>query len=371
MRYYIIAGEASGDLHAANLMHELRRIDPDAEFRCWGGDLMESAGGKLVKHYRNLAYMGFIEVALNIRTILGNLKFCRQDILNFNPDAVILVDYPGFNLRIAEFASRNSFKVIYYISPQVWAWKKSRVHGIRKYVDKMLVILPFEEEFYRKYDYRVDFVGHPLLDVVNHSSAYKSKDDFCKSNELSGKPLIALLPGSRKQEIKRMLPLMASIASGYNSFEFIIAGAPSMDHSYYKQVAGDLNLKIVYGMTHELLRYSHAALVASGTATLETALFGVPQVVCYMGSAVSYAIARRIVDVKYISLVNLIMDRQIVTELIQGDFTKDNLENELSAILEENNRAKIISDYMLLKEKLGGTGASARAAEIVWKKLRE
>ena len=362
MRYYIIAGEASGDMHASNLMTEIRRNDPGAVFRCWGGDLMQAAGGELVKHYRDLAYMGFIEVAMNIRTILGNLKFCRQDILQFKPDVLILIDYPGFNLRIAEFGHKQGLKVVYYISPQIWAWKKSRVYAIRKNVDKMMVILPFEKEFYGKYDYPVEFVGHPLLDVVDRSSAYRDEQEFRDAHQLGAKPLIALLPGSRKQEIGRMLPVMAGLPEKFPGFEWIVGGAPSIDKNFYTNLPGAGKLKILFGQTYELLRYAHAALVTSGTATLETALFGVPQVVCYKGSPVSYAIARRIVDVKFISLVNLIMDRQVVTELIQEDLNSINLEREFQAILQENKRKQIMDDYKLLREKLGGEGASSRAA---------
>jgi lipid-A-disaccharide synthase len=365
MRYYIIAGEASGDLHASNLMKELRKADPGAEFRCWGGDLMQAAGGELVKHYRDLAYMGFSEVVLNIRTILKNMKFCKEDITRFNPDALILIDYPGFNLRIADFAHRKGFKVIYYISPQVWAWKKSRVFSIRKNVDKMLVILPFEEDFYKRYDYRVEFVGHPLLDVVSTPSSYPGIEAFRKANGLDEKPIIALLPGSRKQEIKRMLPQMAAMAGEFPAYEFVIAGAPGIEPSFYKEIKETEGLKIIFAQTQEVLRHAFAAMVTSGTATLETALYGIPQVVCYQGSAISYAIARRIVDVKFISLVNLIMDRKVVTELIQDDFNDKNLEDELHAILEESHRAEILSAYKELREKLGGEGASARAAAAI------
>jgi len=365
MRYYLIAGEASGDMHASNLMHELRKKDQGAVFRCWGGDLMQAAGGELVKHYRDLAYMGFLEVAMNIRTIMKNLSFCKEDILRFEPDVLILVDYPGFNLRIAGFAHNKGIKVIYYISPQVWAWKKSRVSGIRKNVDRMLVILPFEQEFYKRYNYNVEFVGHPLLDVVNRPSSYRNYGAFQSAHNLGPGPLVALLPGSRKQEIKRMLPVMASLAVKFPAYEFVVAGAPSVDPLFYRQVSGSDRLKIIFGQTHELLRHAHAAMVTSGTATLETALFGVPQVVCYKGSAISFAIARRIVDVKYISLVNLIMDRQVVTELIQAKFNAKNLEKELNAILDERARTRIISDYNILRENLGGEGASGRAAEII------
>jgi lipid-A-disaccharide synthase len=365
MRYYLIAGEASGDLHASNLMQELKKTDPGAEFRCWGGDLMQAAGGVLVRHYRDLAYMGFLEVVMNLRTIMHNLSFCKEDIIRFKPDAVILIDYPGFNLRIAEFAHQKGFKVIYYISPQVWAWKKSRVYGIRKNVDKMLVILPFEQEFYRGYDFKVDFTGHPLLDVVNRSSAYPDPGAFRAANQLGGKPIIAVLPGSRKQEIRRMLPVMVALSGRFTGYDFVVAGAPSIEPSFYRHITGIDGPAILFGQTHELLRYAHAALVTSGTATLETALFGVPQVVCYKGGSVSYAIARRIVDVKFISLVNLVMDLQVVKELIQGDFNQENLEKELKLILEESNRSRIIAEYDLLREKLGGEGASRRAAAAI------
>jgi lipid-A-disaccharide synthase len=365
MRYYLIAGEASGDMHAANLMLELRKHDPDAVFRCWGGDQMQAAGGELVKHFRDLAFMGFIEVAANIRTILKNLSFCKKDLLDFKPDALILIDYPGFNLRIAEFAHKEKLKVIYYVSPQIWAWKKSRVYGIRKNVDKMLVILPFEKDFYHAYQYEVDFVGHPLLDVVNRPPVYADEAMFRAANKLDDRPVIALLPGSRMQEIKRMLPLMAPMAAKFADYQLVIAGAPSVDPQFYRNITGDKGLSIIFGQTHELLRHSHAALVTSGTATLETALYGVPQVVCYKGSPISYSIARRIVDVKFISLVNLIMDREVVKELIQGDLNLFNLERELHKILVEKNRRKIMADYQSLKEKLGGPGASARAANVI------
>jgi lipid-A-disaccharide synthase len=365
MRYYLIAGEASGDMHAANLMLEIGKADPGAVFRCWGGDLMNAAGGELVKHYRDLAFMGFAEVIMNIRTIMQNLKFCKNDILKFKPDKLILVDYPGFNLRIAEFAHKKNLEVIYYISPQVWAWKKSRVYQIRKNVDKMLVILPFEKEFYRKYDYEVEFVGHPLLDVTEKPSVYAGPEEFKAKHQLGVKPIIALLPGSRKQEIKRMLPVMASLAGKFSGYEFVIAGAPSIEPSYYNLLPGTRGMKIIFSETREVLRHAHAALVTSGTATLETALYGIPQVVCYKGGAVSYAIARRIVDVKFISLVNLIMDRKVVTELIQADFTVINLEKELAGILSEGKRAEIMTAYDELRKKLGGEGASARAAGVV------
>ncbi len=362
MKYYLIAGEASGDLHASNLMKELKRQDPHAEFRYWGGDLMQEQGGSLVKHYKDLAFMGFVEVLANLRTILNNLKFCRKDILEYNPDALILIDYPGFNLRMAEFGHRQKLKVFYYISPQVWAWKKSRVYKIRQFVDRMFVILPFEKEFYLKYNYEVDFVGHPLLDVIAEHIPAEPDKQFISKYGLSGKAIIALLPGSRKQEISRILPVMLSVSSEYNDYEFVIAGAPSMEEDFYRQFMVNSNIKVISGHTHELLRNSYAALVTSGTATLETALYGVPEVVCYKGGAISYSIALRLVDIKFISLVNLIMDREIVKELIQKDLRKDLLKKELQKILNPEHRKILAGQYLELKQKLGGPGASSKAA---------
>jgi lipid-A-disaccharide synthase len=360
MKYYIIAGEASGDLHASNLMKELKLLDSAAEFRCWGGDLMKAQGAELVKHYRDLAFMGFTEVLMNIRTIFRNIDFCKEDIMQHQPDVLILVDYPGFNLRIAEFAKANGIKVFYYISPQVWAWKQSRVHKIKKIVDRMFVILPFEKEFYERFDYRVDFVGHPLLDAVANSPAGK--------NELpvkNGKPVIALLPGSRRQEISVMLPLMLSMKKHYPDYQFIIAGAPSQPESYYREFVNDKDIPLVFGQTYQLLRHSSAALVTSGTATLETALFRIPEVVCYKGGKISYLIARQLIKVKYISLVNLIMDKEIVKELIQDELNEKNLKAELDKILEGPAREKMLANYDELKEKLGGSGASAAAAKLM------
>lgn len=372
MRYYIIAGEASGDLHASNLMKELKKKDPSADFRCWGGDLMEKQGGVLVKHYRDLAFMGFIEVLANLSTILKNIKLCKEDILQYKPDAVILVDYPGFNLRIAEFTHQNGLKTFYYISPQVWAWKKSRVFKIKKFVDRMFVILPFEKDFYARYDVEVDFVGHPLLDMIADLSS-ADKENFIQKNDLGDKPIIALLPGSRKQEIKKMLPLMLSVVNRFENYTFVIAGAPSIDKSFYDEYSSMSNVKLVQGQTHQLLQNAYAALVTSGTATLETALFGVPEVVCYKGSYISYQIARRVVDksiIKFISLVNLIMDKEVVKELIQQDLTSKNLQTELHKITEDQPyRKQVSADYKLLKEKLGGAGASGKTAELMLKLL--
>lgn len=366
MKYYIIAGEASGDLHGSNLMAEIKKNDSEAQFRVWGGDMMQQQGGELVKHYRELAFMGFLEVLLNLRTIIRNIKICKTDLLVYKPDVLILVDYPGFNLRIAEFASNQDFKVFYYISPQVWAWKKSRVKKIREFVDRMFVILPFEKDFYKKYNVDVDFVGHPLLDSIEKENI-RAIDPivFRKKYHFDERPVIALLPGSRKQEISRMLPVMLSIMGFYPDFQFVIAGAPSLAADYYQKFTGQNNVKIVFGETHNILRQAYAALVTSGTATLETALLNVPEVVCYKGSNLSYQIARRIVDVKYISLVNLIMDKKIVEELIQSNLTTHRLKVETSKILQSENRERIFSEYDELRVKLGGKGASSNTARLM------
>ncbi len=366
MNYYIIAGEASGDLHASNLMKELKQLDSNSRFRCWGGDLMQAQGGELVKHYRDLAFMGFTEVLMNLRTILGNIDMCKKDILLHRPDVLVLVDYPGFNLRVAEFAKQNGIKVYYYISPQIWAWKQSRVHKIKRVVDKMFVILPFEKEFYKRFDFDVDFVGHPLLDAVSNYS--EQKDVKAVQTD---KPIIALLPGSRKQEIATMLPLMLSMKKQYPDFQFVIAGAPSQPEEYYRTFIGDADVKIVFGKTYNLLQQAHAALVTSGTATLETALFNVPEVVCYKGGAISFAIAKQLVKVKYISLVNLIMDKEIVKELIQNELNEANLKTELDKLLNPVTRNNMLENFALLRAKLGGAGASRHTAELMIKYLNQ
>jgi lipid-A-disaccharide synthase len=366
VKYYIIAGEASGDLHASNLMKELKKRDADTNFRCWGGDLMKAQGAELVKHYRELAFMGFTEVIMNLRTILSNIELCKTDISDHQPDVVILVDYPGFNLRIAEFAKQKGIKVFYYISPQVWAWKQSRVHKIKRIVDRMFVILPFEKEFYEKFNYPVDFVGHPLLDAVQDDSLLPDSPEI-----KSEKPIIALLPGSRKQEIASMLPLMLKMVKHYPEHQFIVAGAPSQTKEYYKEFIRDADVKIVYNQTYRLLKQATAALVTSGTATLETALFGVPEVVCYKGGTISYMIAKQLIKVKYISLVNMIMDKEIVKELIQNELNEKNLKVELDKLLEPSSRKKLLENYSVLKEKLGGMGASAKTAELMISYLKD
>jgi len=366
MKYYIIAGEASGDLHGSNLMKALKEKDPKSEFRFWGGDLMAAQGGTLVKHYRDLAFMGFLEVAMNLKTILNNIKFCKEDIRNNRPDVLILIDYPGFNLRIAKFAKELGIKIVYYISPQLWAWKEGRVEIIKKYVDEMMVILPFEEDFYNKHGVHSHFVGHPLLDAISTLEDIET-DYFKADNDLNGKEIIALLPGSRKQEVEKMLEIMLSVRPYFNEYQFVIAGAPSLPKDFYEKYTDD-NVHFVSNKTYDLLRCSKAALVTSGTATLETALLNVPEVVCYRGSKISYAIAKRLVkNIKYISLVNLIMDREVVKELIQNDLNTNNLVNELKKILETEKRFEVFKDYELLRQKLGGKGASENAAEIILK----
>jgi lipid-A-disaccharide synthase len=364
MRYYIIAGEASGDLHGSNLIKELKKLDTDTDVRCWGGDLMQQAGGNLVKHYRSLAFMGFIEVAMNLRTIFKNLKFCKDDIEAYKPDAIILIDYPGFNLRIAEWAKQKSFKVIYYISPQVWAWKENRVKKIKESVDKMLVILPFEKEFYKKWNYDVEYVGHPLVEVVD---AFKEQGTIDKGQEYK-LPVIALLPGSRKQEILIKLPVMLAVTKFFPNYQFVVAQAPGQEDSFYQNLYKDYpNVSSLKNQTYQLLLNAEAACVTSGTATLETALFCVPEVVCYKGSSVSYQIAKRLIKVKYISLVNLIMDKLVVKELIQDELTPQNLKNALEDILTNPQiKDQLKKDYIDLKNLLSKGGhASANAAKNI------
>ena len=371
MKYYIIAGEASGDLHGSNLMKELYKKDPTAEIRFWGGDLMTAVGGTLVKHYRELAFMGFIEVIFNLKTILGNIKICKKDILTFQPDVLIFIDYPGFNMRIAKWAKALGMKTHYYISPQIWAWKESRIKEIKRDIDKMYVILPFEKKFYEeKHNYQVEFVGHPLIDAI-HNQPKIDATLFRKANQLNEKPIIAILPGSRKQEITKMLSVMLSVVNDFPDYQFVIAGAPSQDFSFYKEFITQDNIKFISNKTYDLLSNAAAALVTSGTATLETALFKVPEVVCYKGSWASYQIAKRIITLKYISLVNLIMDEEVVTELIQDDCNTKRIREELQKILNTNHRNTLLEKYALLEEKLGGIGASAKTAELIVNDLKE
>ncbi len=372
MQYYIIAGEASGDLHGSNLIKELKVLDTAASIRCWGGDKMEAAGATLVKHYKDLAFMGFIEVIKNLRTIFKNLDYCKNDILAFKPAALILIDYPGFNLRIAEWAKQQGIKVIYYISPQVWAWKESRVKGIKKSVDKMLVILPFEKEFYKKWQYQVEYVGHPLVQVIDEfNEQYLSNANVYKAASFPnrGINLVALLPGSRKQEILKKLPIMLQVAKDFPTYHFVVAKAPGLEENFYNELLAPYkNVSSVINKTYELLSLAKAALVTSGTATLETALFNVPEVVCYKGSPVSFQIAKWLIKIKYICLVNLIMDKEVVKELIQDELTVNNLKIELNTILfDVNKQQQLTKDYADLKTLLSkGGNASANAAKSIY-----
>jgi len=366
VKYYILVGEASGDLHASNLMKALQTKDANAEFRFWGGDLMQAVGGTLVKHYKERAFMGFAEVIMNLRKILGFISFCKKDIAEYQPNTIIFVDNSGFNLRIAKWAKAEGFKTNYYISPQVWASRASRVEAIKRDIDAMYVILPFEEEFYKKHNYKVNFVGHPLIDAIAGRNQVSEKV-FRKTHNLNEKPIIALLPGSRKQEITKMLSVMLKMVDKFKEYQFVIAGAPSQDFEFYKTFIKNTNVKFIDNKTYDLLSVSYAALVTSGTATLETALFKVPQVVCYKAGKISYQIAKRIITLKFISLVNLIMDRELVTELIQHDFNPKKLEKELTKIIESEHREQLFLDYYELEKKLGGKGASDKAAELIYK----
>lgn len=370
MQYYIIAGEASGDLHGSNLIKELHKLDSKASIRCWGGDKMEAAGATLVKHYRYLAFMGFVEVLKNLRTIFRNINFCKKDILANRPDVLILIDYPGFNLRIAKWAKSMGIKVIYYISPQVWAWKENRVKGIKENVDKMLVILPFEKDFYKKWNYEVEYVGHPLVEVVESWLVNNSnKEPLIKTNHQQTSNIIALLPGSRQQEILKKLPIMLQVAKHFPDYHFVVAKAPGLDEGFYNKLLEPFNnVSSVVNKTYELLSRSSAALVTSGTATLETALFGVPEVICYKGNYLSYLIARRLIKIKYIGLVNLIMDKEVVKELIQTDLTVENCTNELKALLTDKvKQQQLTKDYAALKSLLSQGGhASANAAKSIY-----
>ncbi len=369
MKYYIISGEASGDLHASNLMKGLLEEDINAQFQFWGGDLMQNVGGKLVKHYKELAFMGFVEVVKNLRTITKNIAFAKKDIESFNPDIIIFIDYPGFNLRIAKWAKSQKYKTHYYISPQIWAWKESRIKAIKRDIDELYVILPFEKDFYeKKHDFPVHFVGHPLIDAISDRKQV-DEYEFRAAHQLNEKPIIALLPGSRKQEITKILSIMLSLVDDYPDYQFIIAGAPSQDYNFYKQFIKKANVNFISNKTYDLLSVSTAALVTSGTATLETALFKVPQVVCYKGGWLSYQIGKRLVKLDYISLVNLILNKEAVTELIQNDFNTKRLKKELDTILDPYERTKFFINYYDLEKALGGKGASKHTAKLIYKAL--
>ncbi|OCX54654.1 lipid-A-disaccharide synthase [Mucilaginibacter sp. PPCGB 2223] len=366
MRYYLVAGEASGDLHGANLMKALKERDPQAGFRYFGGDLMQAQGGRLVKHYADMAFMGFVEVVANLPAILNNLKTCKQDILKYQPDVLILIDFPGFNLKIASFAKQQGIKVCYYISPKVWAWNQKRVLRIKRVVDHMFCILPFEVDFYKSWGMDVDYIGNPLLDAI---AAFKPDPGFIANSLLTDKPIVALLPGSRKQEINYLLPLMVSVAKQFPQYQFVIAGAPSFNIAFYNRFfTGSAPIPVVFNNTYNLLSNARAAIVASGTATLETALFNVPQVVVYKGNALTIGIARVLIKIGFISLVNLIMDRLVVKELIQGDYNEANVKTELHNLLHDQDyRQAMLKSYDELDARMGQPGASAKAAALIVK----
>lgn len=369
MKYYIIAGEASGDLHGANLMKNIYKLDPKADIRFWGGNLMQNVGGTLVKHYKDLAFMGFAEVVMNLKTILNNITVCKKDIEAFKPDALIFIDYPGFNMRIAKWAKQIGIPTHYYISPQIWAWKEGRIKSIKRDVDHMYVILPFEKDFYEtKHNFPVHFVGHPLIDAIDDKNEI-DPTEFRKQYNLDDRPIVALLPGSRKQEIEKMLSVMLSVIKDFPDYQFVIAGAPSQDLSFYQKFITSEQVHFITNKTYDLLSVSHAALVTSGTATLETALFKVPEVVLYKGNELSYQIAKRIITLKYISLVNLIMDEEVVTELIQGECNSKRVKEELNKILDARHRNELINKYNEVEKRLGGKGASFKTAELIVKSL--
>ena len=367
MKYYIIAGEASGDLHGSNLIKEIQKLDPNAEIRCWGGDKMKAAGATLVKHYKDLAFMGFAEVIKNLPAILKNFKFCKSDISAFEPDVIVFIDYPGFNLRMAKWAKENHYKTVFYISPQVWAWKENRVKNFKRDIDKMIVILPFEKAFFEKWNYEVEYVGHPLVEVIE---SFKNQHPEIMVSENT----IALLPGSRKQEINAKLPIMLEASKNFPEYNFVIGKAPSIEDEFYESFIKEYpNVNTISNDTYSLLMKSAAALVTSGTATLETALFGVPEIICYKAGNISYQIAKRLVKLKFICLVNLIMDKEVVKELIQHDLTPGKITAELKKILfDPAKKEKMQKDYAALKQLLSeGGNASKNAAKSIYNFVKE
>ena len=369
MRYYIIAGEPSGDMHAANMMRQLKILDEKAYFRVWGGDKMADEAQELAKHIRETSFMGIFTVARNIRTIKRNFKFCENDIMRYQPDVLILIDNSGFNLRMAKFVKQSTLntKIYYYILPQAWAWKQKRVHTIHQWCDRVFAILPFEKAFYKSYGYEVDYVGHPILDALEQSKKQLlSKEEFRQKFGIGEKPVIALLPGSRKREIKTKLPKMLKMVKHFPDHQFVIAGSDAIGEEFYQNWMGG-HSKLVFGHTYDILNVAEGALVTSGTATLETALFKVPQVVCYKPGWLTYNILKSVVKIKYICMVNLILDRSSVTELIEGDLNEVRMKQEVVALFEEKNRKRILKDYDELESALGGTGASRRVAELMVK----
>ena len=369
MKYYIIAGERSGDLHGSDLIRGIRKHDPDAQIRAWGGDMMQESGAEVVKHYRELAFMGFFEVVKDLPTILGFLSFCKKDIKNFQPDVVILIDYAGFNMRVAKFAKLNGFKTFYYISPKVWAWNQSRALKIKQFVDKMFVIFPFEKDFFKQYNYEVEYVGNPLFDAIANFTPH---ENFRKSARLGQKPIIALLPGSRKQEVETMLGLMMSQVYEFPDYQFVIGAVSNLPKELYARWQSIFPVKIVVDEAYNLLSVADAALVTSGTATLETALFDVPQVVCYKGGWAAYQVFKRVIRVPFVSLVNLIADREVVKELLQYNLTKENLTQELTKITtNQTTRQNQLDGYLEIKNILGDEGASERVGKLMVKELRK
>lgn len=372
MKYFIIAGEASGDLHGSNLMKQIQQLDPQAQFLGFGGDRMISNGLTAIKHIKDLAFMGFIEVVKNLSTIKKNLRLCESEIIKFQPDAVIFIDYPGFNLRIAKAIRELKARKFYYISPTVWAWKKSRIQIIRNYIDKLYVILPFEKDFYLENNYNAEFLGHPLLDAISVKKKAKTSKKFIENNKLSEKPIVALLPGSRHQELSKMLPVMLQVAERFSDYQYVIAGAPGLQHDDYRRYLANSDIQLVFDQTYTLLENSLAAIVTSGTATLETAIYGVPELVCYKTSKINFLIAKALVNVKYISLVNLIMDQEIVREFIQTDCTVDNLSRELEKLLfDELYRKEMKVHFGDLYKRLGGPGTSGRIAASILNSLQK
>jgi lipid-A-disaccharide synthase len=372
MKYFIVAGEQSGDLHGSNLVKELIKNDQNGDIRCWGGDMMESAGAKLLIHYRQASFMGFVEVAKNLGTIKKFLTLCKQQINEFSPDVVILIDYPGFNFRIAEYASRSGFRVFYYISPKLWAWKENRVERVRKFVDRMYIIFPFEVDFYKKHGIKVEYMGNPLLDETEKKlESFPSKDEVRRSLGLGSKPVISMLAGSRKSEVKSILPRMTEAAIHFPDYQFVLAGVKDLPDALYVKVIGNYPVRLIKDRTYEILYISEAALVKSGTATLEAALFNVPQVVCFRADILSMLIARIVIKVKYISLVNLITGYEAVKELIQFALNENNIVAELGAVLPGGSkRSRILEDYKKVREILGPAGASERVAADMVQRLK-
>jgi len=370
MKYYIIAGEASGDLHGSNLVKEIFRLDKNATIRAWGGEKMKDAGATVIKNYKDLSFMGFYEVLLNLNTILKNIRFCKSDIKKFNPNKIILIDYPGFNLRIAKWAKKNNFFVNFYIAPQIWAWKESRINIIKKYIDRLYVILPFEKNYFEnKHNFKVKYLGHPIMDSIKNFNNTDNKKSFLVKNKIDdNRKIIAILPGSRKQEIRKILKIMLNVIGNFSDYQFIIAGVPNIKKNFYRSIIKDFDVKMVENQTYDLLSNSSAALVTSGTATLETALFKVPQVVCYKTSLISFFLAKIFVKIKYISLVNLIVNKEIIKELVQSRCTKNNIINELTLVLRKKNALTMKEKYDELISLIGSFGTSKRVATDILNK---